>query len=64
MRCPNCGCASLVSSGEWNICTRTECGYQGFRAKFDPLGKVDVFKLAKLLKEKKEAQEGNGSNVK
>jgi len=47
MRCPRCGGYRIVN----NICK--DCGTTfSARPKFEPLGKIDVFKLAKLLKEK------------
>lgn len=52
MRCPNCGGCIFVN----DVCK--DCG-TSFKSqpRFEPLGKVDVFKLAKLLKEKQEAEE-------
>jgi len=60
MRCPSCGNYSW-SEGE-NSKSCTFCGYTiPLKSNFHPLGKVDIFKLARLLKEKEERNEEAGN---
>lgn len=55
MRCPSCGSYSFDIAGRCKYCGVTP---PTSKPRFE-LGKVDVFKLAQLLKEKREKREAN-----